>query len=162
MATIFDCDGTLADSERLANEVLVDFVAEFGLSLALDDAVSQFRGQKMATCVALLEARLGRPLPSSFVPEFRSEWPRRSAIDRRRSRTVEIFVAHRGVEILRKVHLTRPLPQLSLALAGDRDQPHDGNPRASDDHVFSRERALDEARRFGLGVVHVHRICHAS
>tara|TARA_B100000745_G_scaffold112466_1_gene72409 strand:+ start:4117 stop:4224 length:108 start_codon:yes stop_codon:yes gene_type:complete len=33
-ATIFDCDGTLVDSEILANEVLVEMVAEHGLTLS--------------------------------------------------------------------------------------------------------------------------------
>jgi len=33
-ATIFDCDKTLVDSEILANEVLVEMVAEHGLTLS--------------------------------------------------------------------------------------------------------------------------------
>ena len=33
-ATIFDRDGTLVDSEILANEVLVEMVAEHGLTLS--------------------------------------------------------------------------------------------------------------------------------
>ena len=33
-ATIFDCDGTLVDSEILANEVLVEMVAEHRLALS--------------------------------------------------------------------------------------------------------------------------------
>ena len=68
---IFDCDGTLVDSEVLANEVLVEAVAEHGLVLSVDDAVRSFRGGKMADCVALLETRLGRRLPADFVPSLR-------------------------------------------------------------------------------------------
>lgn len=71
-AIIFDCDGTLVDSEMLANEVLVEAVAEHGLVLSLEEAISAFRGGKMADCVAQLEARLGRRLPEEFVPELRS------------------------------------------------------------------------------------------
>ncbi len=70
--TIFDCDGTLVDSEVLANEVLLDLVAEQGLRLTLDSLVSRFRGRKLADCVAELEAELGRPLPDDFVPRFRA------------------------------------------------------------------------------------------
>lgn len=73
--TIFDCDGTLVDSEILANEVLRDLVAEHGLDLSLDELVRRFRGGKLADCVAELEALLGRRLPDDFVPRFR----RRSA-----------------------------------------------------------------------------------
>lgn len=69
---IFDCDGTLVDSEELSNEVLVEVVAEYGLVLSVDEAISAFRGGKMADCVAHLEARLGQRLPDHFVPGLRS------------------------------------------------------------------------------------------
>ena len=67
---IFDCDGTLVDSEVLANEVLVEAVAEHGLVLSVDDAVRSFRGGKMADCVALLEARLGDDCLRTSCPRF--------------------------------------------------------------------------------------------
>lgn len=75
-AIIFDCDGTLVDSEALANEVLVEAVAEHGLRLSVAEALAAFRGGKMADCVAQLEARLGRPLPATFVPDLRARTAR--------------------------------------------------------------------------------------
>lgn len=71
-AVIFDCDGTLVDSEVLSNEVLVAAIAEHGLILSVAEALVAFRGGKMADCVADLEVRLGRPLPADFVPALRS------------------------------------------------------------------------------------------
>lgn len=71
-AIIFDCDGTLVDSEVLSNEVLVEAVAEHGLVLSVGEAVSAFRGGRMADCVAHLESRLGRRLPDDFVPALRA------------------------------------------------------------------------------------------
>jgi HAD superfamily hydrolase (TIGR01509 family) len=71
-AVIFDCDGTLVDSEFLSNEVIVEMVAEHGLVLSVDEAVRSFRGGKLADCVADLEARLGRSLPADFVPSYRA------------------------------------------------------------------------------------------
>jgi HAD superfamily hydrolase (TIGR01509 family) len=85
-AIIFDCDGTLVDSEVLVNEVLVEVVAEHGLTIPLDEAVSSFRGGKMADCVAEIERRLGRSLPEDFVPQFRS---RMAAAFRQRLRPVD-------------------------------------------------------------------------
>lgn len=70
-AVIFDCDGTLVDSERLANAALVECVAPFGLRMSVEDAVRAYLGGTMADCVADLECRLGRKLPESFVPEVR-------------------------------------------------------------------------------------------
>ena len=69
---IFDCDGVLVDSEVLGNQVLVQFVAELGLDLKLEEAISLFRGCKMADCVAMIEQRLGQPTPPDFVNELRA------------------------------------------------------------------------------------------
>lgn len=85
-AVIFDCDGTLVDSEVLTNEVLVEAVAEHGLIVSVDDAVRAFRGGKMADCVAQLEAQLGRQLPADFVPSFRA---RTAAAFRSRLRPID-------------------------------------------------------------------------
>jgi HAD superfamily hydrolase (TIGR01509 family) len=71
-AVIFDCDGTLVDSEGLWHEVLVAAVAEQGLILSVAEAIEAFRGGKMADCLADLEARLGRALPADFEPALRA------------------------------------------------------------------------------------------
>ena len=70
-AIIFDCDGTLVDSEVLGIQVLVECVAELGLAFPLEEAVARFTGAKMADSIALIEQRLGRPVPGDFVPEMR-------------------------------------------------------------------------------------------
>jgi HAD superfamily hydrolase (TIGR01509 family) len=70
-AIIFDSDGTLIDSETLGNQVIVDYVAELGLKLSLEEAVAAFRGRKMADTLNLIEQRLGRALPEDFLPELR-------------------------------------------------------------------------------------------
>jgi HAD superfamily hydrolase (TIGR01509 family) len=75
-AIIFDCDGTLVDSERLVNEVVVEFAALFGINLSVDEALARFRGAKMADCVSHLESLGGRALPSSFVTDLRARMAR--------------------------------------------------------------------------------------
>lgn len=85
-AIIFDCDGTLVDSEVLANEVLVEAVAEHGLMMPLAEAVACFRGGKMAECVAEIERRLGRSLPEDFVAQLRR---RTAEVFRSRLRAVD-------------------------------------------------------------------------
>ncbi|MCF2146100.1 HAD family hydrolase [Desmonostoc muscorum LEGE 12446] len=69
---IFDCDGVLVDSETLGNRILVEFVAEFGLVLELEEAILLFKGCKMADCVAVIEQRLGKKMPQDFVTQFRA------------------------------------------------------------------------------------------
>lgn len=72
-AVIFDCDGVLVDSERLASEVLVASLQPFGIRLTIEDAMARFCGVRMAECVAQLELLRGTPLPESFVPELRKQ-----------------------------------------------------------------------------------------
>lgn len=71
-AVIFDCDGTLVDSEPLANQVLVEYATEFGVAISLEEALESYVGGSMADCVDDMEKRLGRKLPESFVPELRA------------------------------------------------------------------------------------------
>ena len=68
---IFDCDGTLVDSEILVGQVLAEMAIEQGLDLSLEEAISAFKGVKMAESVLELERRLGRALPEEFVPNLR-------------------------------------------------------------------------------------------
>lgn len=111
-AIIFDCDGVLVDSERLANAVLVEYVREFGLILSLEEALTRFTGGKMADCVAELERRLGRRLPDHFVPTFRE-------------RSATAFRAHlrpiEGVEALVNSLRQRKLPYC-VASSGPREK----------------------------------------
>ncbi|MEJ6482141.1 HAD family hydrolase [Nostoc punctiforme UO1] len=69
---IFDCDGVLVDSEGLGNRVLVEFIAEFGLAMKLEEAILLFKGCKMADCVAVIEQRLGKKMPQDFVTQLRT------------------------------------------------------------------------------------------
>lgn len=70
-AIIFDCDGTLVDSERVGNAVIVDCAKELGLSLTLDQAIENFAGRKMADTLDLIGNWLGRPVPDWFLPTIR-------------------------------------------------------------------------------------------
>lgn len=71
-SVIFDCDGTLVDSELLANMVLVEYAASFGLHIPIEEAMRRYVGGKMADCVAGIETQLGHKLPETFVPELRA------------------------------------------------------------------------------------------
>ena len=66
---IFDCDGVLVDSEQIANDVFVEQMAELGLRLDTRQAFTEFVGTSWAHCSRVVEQRLGRPLPSTFLQE---------------------------------------------------------------------------------------------
>jgi HAD superfamily hydrolase (TIGR01509 family) len=67
---IFDCDGTLVDTEPLANDVFAAMLCAEGLPMTGHQAMSRFRGMKWDACFAEVEAELGRKLPSGFLPEL--------------------------------------------------------------------------------------------
>ncbi len=70
-AVIFDCDGTLVDSETHSLAVLVEYVAELGLHVTHKEAMERFAGNELSVVFREFEKRLGRPLPESFLDEFR-------------------------------------------------------------------------------------------
>ena len=64
---IFDCDGVLIDSERIANRVLAECLTEIGLPTTAEESLRDYKGHSWPACVALFEARLGRALPATFA-----------------------------------------------------------------------------------------------
>jgi beta-phosphoglucomutase-like phosphatase (HAD superfamily) len=71
-AVIFDCDGTLVDSETLGPSVLFDCLCERGVSRDLLD-IRQVRGRNLVDYLAEIEAVCGISLPEDIVlPDYRS------------------------------------------------------------------------------------------
>jgi HAD superfamily hydrolase (TIGR01509 family) len=67
---IFDCDGVLVDSERLAVRVDVQVLAALGWPLTEQEVVDRFVGRSHAFFVSEVEAHLGRRLPSDWEDPF--------------------------------------------------------------------------------------------
>ncbi len=67
---IFDCDGVLVDSERLANAVLAELLTEAGLPTTFDDSVERYMGMSMPAVLVEAGARLGRPLPADLLDRY--------------------------------------------------------------------------------------------
>ena len=63
---IFDNDGVLVDSERLANTVLAELLTEHGLPCTLEDSVRDYLGGTLARVHDDYLARTGRALPDGF------------------------------------------------------------------------------------------------
>lgn len=67
---IFDCDGVLVDSERIANRVLAEMLAPLGLRLTVEEMMQTFVGRSMAVCLTMIASRLGRPVDADFGTRF--------------------------------------------------------------------------------------------
>lgn len=69
-AILFDCDGVLVDSERLANEVFAAKLRELGLELTLEDMFARFVGHSMPHCMQLVAGMLGHAPPADFLDDL--------------------------------------------------------------------------------------------
>src|SRR5262245_36931264 len=67
---IFDCDGVLVDSERLAVRVDVQVLAKLGWVLTEEEVIERFVGRSDTSIAAEIEAHLGRPLGDDWDKEF--------------------------------------------------------------------------------------------
>jgi len=67
---IFDCDGVLIDSERLAVKVDAVVLAALGWPLSEEEIVERFVGRSHAAMTAAIEDQLGRRLPPDWDAEF--------------------------------------------------------------------------------------------
>lgn len=76
-AVLFDCDGTLVDSEPIWLATMRDAIASLPDGLAITLAFSDIEGQSMARSLEIVEERRGRPLPPTFEAQVRAEMARR-------------------------------------------------------------------------------------
>jgi HAD superfamily hydrolase (TIGR01509 family) len=67
---IFDCDGVLVDTERIAVRVDVQVFARLGWPLTESDVIERFLGRSDEDIGRELEQRLGRPFPPGWEAEF--------------------------------------------------------------------------------------------
>ncbi|MBP7066624.1 HAD family hydrolase [Ferrovibrio sp.] len=76
---VFDLDGTLVDSEPLANRVFHEKLAALGLDPAIDEArlAHDFTGLSLESCFRLAHERYGLALPPGFRDDLQAETFRR-------------------------------------------------------------------------------------
>jgi HAD superfamily hydrolase (TIGR01509 family) len=67
---IFDCDGVLVDSERIANREFAALLSELGLHFTMAEMFETFVGNSMARCVEIITEKLGAPPPSDLLPRY--------------------------------------------------------------------------------------------
>jgi HAD superfamily hydrolase (TIGR01509 family) len=67
LLVIFDCDGVLVDSETIAFQADNDMVRDLGLDWTLEECMARFLGRSTTSCVEIIEAAIGRPVPPGWV-----------------------------------------------------------------------------------------------
>lgn len=71
---IFDCDGVLVDSEKLAIKIDQEALATLGLNLSLSDVIEKFVGKSDIQFKAEVERLLGSELPSGWIENLNQEY----------------------------------------------------------------------------------------
>ncbi len=69
---IFDCDGVLADSERITNTVFAELLRGQGLNFTLEEMFEHFVGNSASQCLEKIHGMLGRPVPDDFMERYRA------------------------------------------------------------------------------------------
>ena len=78
---IFDCDGVLVDSERIAVRVEAEFLAELGWPLSQAEIIERFMGRTAEYMDEAIEARLGSRLPGDWKDQFQRRYREAFAAD---------------------------------------------------------------------------------
>ncbi len=68
---IFDCDGTLVDSEFLGNQVLAKHFVDHGVDITAEQLVAEFRGGHFTEMLQTIELRHNAKIPSDFIENYR-------------------------------------------------------------------------------------------
>ncbi|WP_426512720.1 HAD family hydrolase [Dactylosporangium sp. McL0621] len=76
---IFDCDGVLVDSERIAVRVNVAVLARLGWPLTADEVIERFIGRSHAAIAESIGAQLGPAAAAAWTERFEAE--HRLAVD---------------------------------------------------------------------------------
>ena len=71
---IFDCDGVLVNSEKVANEVFADVLLQVcGLEFTLEEMFDTFVGHSRLQCLQKIEAILGEPPPAELDQRYQED-----------------------------------------------------------------------------------------
>ena len=67
---IFDCDGTLVDSEPLTNKVIAEMAGELGIIMTWEEATKLWGGKTIDAVVYGMKEMSGNDLPDDWVPRL--------------------------------------------------------------------------------------------
>ena len=67
---IFDCDGTLVDSEAITNQVIAEMASELGIEMTGDEASATFGGKTLDGVVYKMKELSGNDLPKDWLPRL--------------------------------------------------------------------------------------------
>lgn len=94
MLIIFDCDGVLIESERLAADVFSKTLMKYSICLSPNDCYTQFRGWTLSSCFAWLERNYPKKLPDNISEVLANDTVKRFEGELRAVEDVETVLAY--------------------------------------------------------------------
>lgn len=70
---LFDCDGTIMDTEMLASECEVEALAEYGSTMTAKEFSLRFAGTSSELVKQVMEEELGRSLPDDHIKKVKAK-----------------------------------------------------------------------------------------
>ena len=67
---IFDCDGTLVDSEYLTNSVIAQMASELGIEMTAEEATKTFGGKTLDAVIYKMKELSGSEIPADWLPRL--------------------------------------------------------------------------------------------
>ncbi len=67
---IFDCDGTLVDSEPLTNKVIAEMAGELGIQITGEESTKLWGGKTIDAVVYGMREMSGKDLPDDWIPRL--------------------------------------------------------------------------------------------
>lgn len=67
---IFDCDGTLVDSEVITNKVFAQMLSELGIYMSPNEVFETFVGQSMEQCLNQIRQMTDEEPPADFLEDY--------------------------------------------------------------------------------------------
>ena len=67
---IFDCDGTLVDSEEVTNEIIEEMAGELGVKMTGEEATATFGGKTLDSVLYKMRELSGKEIPDDWLPRL--------------------------------------------------------------------------------------------
>ena len=70
---IFDCDGTLVDSEEVTNDIIAEMARELGVKMTGKEATATFGGKTLDAVLYKMRELSGKEIPDDWLPRLIKE-----------------------------------------------------------------------------------------
>jgi HAD superfamily hydrolase (TIGR01509 family) len=67
---IFDCDGTLVDSEQVTNQIIAEMAGELGIAMTGDEASAIFGGKTLDAVIYKMKELSSKEIPDDWLPRL--------------------------------------------------------------------------------------------